>query len=214
MFSLKVIFPLFFTVFCFLIWAENRQRKIISDETYNYVFYVSTDSIKNYENSKKYYWYKSGEIHSSAGGNHGDLLDGQYTKSYRDSSIVEQGGFKKGLKNAVWKEWYSNGSLKRTIEWKEGFRSGWTIEYDNKGEIIEGGRFKENKKNGIWINGETKDTLQFKQGIQIKKENQKKFKDKVGIFLKSIFSRKEKDSLENKNSKKDRVKKRKRIKRK
>lgn len=67
-----------------------------------------------------YFWYYAGGIHSTQGGYSGKLLDGTYTEYYLSKGLMQQGLFKKGLKNGTWKSWNEDGSLKEAIKWKNG----------------------------------------------------------------------------------------------
>ncbi|WP_426672084.1 toxin-antitoxin system YwqK family antitoxin [Mucilaginibacter sp. McL0603] len=67
-----------------------------------------------------YYWYSANAIHSSQGGFSGKLLNGQYTTYYPDKNLKEQGSFKKGLKDGIWKSWNTDGTLATMITWKRG----------------------------------------------------------------------------------------------
>nr|WP_299384792.1 hypothetical protein [Allomuricauda sp.] len=191
-----------------LIGKTNPQRKLISDKDYKYIFYVSIEPRDDYENDKSYFWFKSGKIHSSFGGSNGDLLHGQYTKSSRDNIILEQGDFKEGLKDSIWKEWYPNGRLSKIIEWKQGFKSGWSVDYNDQGEIVVSGRYRKNQKHGTWIHTESNDTIHYKHGIQKEEKEKVAFKEKLGDFLKRVFPPKENKD----KKKKDRKKKDKKIK--
>ena len=67
-----------------------------------------------------YYWYSANSIHSTQGGFSGQLLNGNYTEYYADKSLKEQGGFKNGLKDGIWKSWNREGNLLAEIRWKRG----------------------------------------------------------------------------------------------
>lgn len=67
-----------------------------------------------------YYWYGSNEIHITQSGFSGKLLNGGYTEYYPNKNLKEQGMFKKGLKNGVWKSWNRDGQLLTSSNWKNG----------------------------------------------------------------------------------------------
>jgi hypothetical protein len=67
-----------------------------------------------------YYWFSGNMIHVTQGGYSGKLLNGQYTEYYPDKNLKEQGAYKKGLKDGVWKSWNDDGSLAVAITWKHG----------------------------------------------------------------------------------------------
>ncbi|NHF59003.1 hypothetical protein FK220_006610 [Flavobacteriaceae bacterium TP-CH-4] len=180
----------------FLFPSKNVQRKIISDSEFNYTFYVSTEDIAAKKGPRYYYWYKAGEIHSSQGGSAGDLLHGDFTKSYKDNNLAEQGSFKKGLKDNLWKKWYKNGQLYEIASWKSGLRTGQYLQFSEAGQVMISGRFKKDMKHGIWINGTTNDTVFFKKGVEIdkpKRYNRKPLTKRITGFFKELFRKKEKN---------------------
>jgi antitoxin component YwqK of YwqJK toxin-antitoxin module len=67
-----------------------------------------------------YYWYSANAIHATQGGYSGKLLNGPYTEFYLNKNLKEQGSFKKGLKDGIWKSWKEDGTLSHTFTWKNG----------------------------------------------------------------------------------------------
>jgi antitoxin component YwqK of YwqJK toxin-antitoxin module len=67
-----------------------------------------------------YYWYSANIIHATQGGFSGTLLNGRYTEYYPDKNLKEQGEFKNGLKDGVWKNWSDDGTLMASTNWKHG----------------------------------------------------------------------------------------------
>src|ERR1700743_2833709 len=67
-----------------------------------------------------YYWYSAGSIHTTQGGYSGILLNGSYTVYYPNKNLEEQGIFKKGLKDGIWKTWKDDGTLNPVTTWKKG----------------------------------------------------------------------------------------------
>ena len=67
-----------------------------------------------------YYWYSAGDVHKTQGGFSGKLLSGQYTVYYLNNNLKEQGIFKGGLKDGIWKEWGEDGLLLKTTTWRKG----------------------------------------------------------------------------------------------
>ena len=67
-----------------------------------------------------YYWYSANIIHTTQGGFSGKLLNGQYNEYYPDKNLKEQGEFKNGLKNGIWKNWNDDGTLSALANWKHG----------------------------------------------------------------------------------------------
>jgi len=77
-------------------------------------------SAPNIKSDRFYYWYSGNAIHSTQGGFSGRLLNGLYAEYYLNKNLKEQGIFKKGLKDGVWKKWNENGTLSNTTTWKNG----------------------------------------------------------------------------------------------
>jgi len=71
-------------------------------------------------NDRYYYWYFNKVIHSTQGGYTGQLLNGHYTAFYPDKNLKEDGNFKAGLKDGVWKTWSQKGDLTSVTTWNEG----------------------------------------------------------------------------------------------
>lgn len=67
-----------------------------------------------------YFWYSANIIHETQGGYSGRLLNGFYSVFYLNKNLKEQGHFKTGLKNGIWKSWKEDGSLQATTNWKRG----------------------------------------------------------------------------------------------
>jgi hypothetical protein len=89
------------------------DRVIVAEtEPVSYVRHPKPDLI--------YYWYGAGAIHSTQGGFGGKPLDGLYNEYYPDKNLKEQGQFKKGLKNGIWKSWNDDGTLAGSTNWKHG----------------------------------------------------------------------------------------------
>lgn len=123
---MKIIFITFFVCFAIGVYAQdlpdyglNRVRIITSDQSVvaelNPVsVHVATKATLHY------YWYSANAIHETQGGYSGRLLDGLYTAYYPNKNLKEQGRFKKGLKDGVWKYWKADGALQSTANWKKG----------------------------------------------------------------------------------------------
>lgn len=72
------------------------------------------------KNDRYYYWYFNKIIHSTQGGFTGQLLNGHYIAFYPDKNLKEEGNFKAGLKDGVWKTWNRKGDLASVNTWDEG----------------------------------------------------------------------------------------------
>ncbi|MBQ4821386.1 hypothetical protein [Aquimarina sp. MMG016] len=201
---MKLFFTLIFVLGSSQYLGNDISRKIISDDTYNYTFYVSTKDKSDPKDYKEYFWFKTGKIHSSYGGVNGQLLHGEYKKTYRENGIAEQGEFHYGLKDNIWKSWYENGKIEKITNWQKGIATGIYREFTENGELLIRGKFKNSKKHGRWINYKSKDTLYFKKGQQVVKEempeeekaekankkNKKSFGVKTKDFFKNLFKKK------------------------
>jgi len=115
--------------FCFLsigVYAQtipdyglNRVRIAQSDQLVIAQLEPESSTISAKSNLY-YFWYSANLIHETQGGYSGRLLDGQYAVFYPNKSLKEQGRFKKGLKDGVWKIWREDGTLLATSTWKHG----------------------------------------------------------------------------------------------
>jgi len=78
------------------------------------------DSDPGIKADRFYYWYDDNTIHASQGGFSGKLLNGLYVAYYLNHNLKEQGVFKKGLKDGIWKSWNEDGALGQVANWKNG----------------------------------------------------------------------------------------------
>jgi hypothetical protein len=123
---MKNIILLFFCLFCYTAYCQklpaydlNRVRITQADRT----IVAETDPVSSPPSINPqlfYYWYGANTIHMTQGGFSGKLLNGLYTEYYINKNLKEQGSFKKGLKNGIWKSWNEDGSLVATKNWKHG----------------------------------------------------------------------------------------------
>jgi len=74
------------------------------------------------KNDRYYYWYLNNVIHSTQGGYNGQLLNGHYISFYPDKNLKEEGDFKTGLKDGVWKTWNPKGDLTNVTNWNDGIQ--------------------------------------------------------------------------------------------
>lgn len=164
---------------------KNLQKKIIRSGDYNIECYVSLKEKKVFNDHKVYYWFKSGEIHTSMASVGGKVLHSKYSKFYRSNQLAEQGAFDYGLKNGLWKNWREDGTLKEIVEWKRGLLDGEFTSFDSFGNPLEKGNYKRNLKTGTWVNLKTKDTITYDKGTLLTKEKEGK-----KSFLKRLFKKK------------------------
>jgi hypothetical protein len=157
---------LFFFAFALVSFSDPYTIKRISDKDFRYEFYTTDKRIKP-EKNKIYHWFKGGLIHEAQGGIAGDLLNDKFIKMYHSNQLAEQGKYRNGLRVGLWKTWHANGLVATTQTWINGLRSGRHFRYDDSGNLIENGDYTADKKTGKWINTEKKDTITYKNGVII-----------------------------------------------
>jgi len=209
-------FTIFIIIFSFSLFFTNKDshRRVISDSEYNYTFYTLSKEVKSKKLTKYYYWYKSGEIHISQGASSGNILHGEYIKSYKSNNLAEKGVFKNGLRDNTWNKWYESGQLYEICNWVRGHKSGSYAQFSEGGKLLIKGKYKQHNKHGMWVNFTESDTLYYKNGKQVERPEKFKIKsvaEKTSTFFKNLFSKKEKvdvekNVLENKKSKAKRLK--------
>lgn len=184
----------------FFLWSfeDPYTVKRISDKEFRYEFYT----VKNNVHPKKdkiYFWFKGGAIHQAQYGVSGELLHGKYIKYFHSNQMAEQGYFKKGLKNGIWKTWYKNGILESVQKWHNGLPNGYSNRYSEDGNLIQKGVFSNGLKKGMWVDFLKKDTTYFKKGMVYnpKKSGKKSSKEKAipknnsNSFFRKIFGNKD-----------------------
>lgn len=172
--------------------TDPVKKKIIRTKKFDIYFYISLKEKKT-SNDKKYFWFKSGEIHESYGDAGGRLLHLKYVKYFADKQLAEKGTFNYGLKEGLWKIWHNNGVIKETIKYRNGERSGPYNLYSNSGKLLTSGKYKDNQKNGVWVNYPVSDTIWYKNG--------KAFLENPKIIQKRLDSiNKRNDSINGKKS--------------
>lgn len=195
---MKLFFTLFFIIGSFQYVDNDLTRRIISDDDFNYIFFISDKNISSHKDFKEYHWFKKGKIHFSFGGSDGRILHGEYKKTYRNNGLAEQGVFNLGLKVKDWKSWYQNGKVDEIVQWNDGLKSGKYQKFNASGKLVLTGKFKNSRKHGTWIDHEAKDTLYFKKGERVFKEEIAKVEEteskgafaKTKRFFKNLFKKK------------------------
>ena len=157
------------------IWKfYNEKGKITKSYTYKdgkkngYLsIYDSTEKViskENYENDIKqgnsYIYYKSGKVKQIIPYKNG-RADGLSYEFTEDSTIISIINYKmgfiertekinrlddKGNKQGLWKEFYSDGKIKKEIRFKDGVIDGYIKEYDKKGDLSNIEKFNDGKK--------------------------------------------------------------------
>lgn len=173
-------------------------------------FYITNDSLSHKLNAKTvkkpiktiptayYTWFKYNQVFITQGGYDGRILDGNYTCSFKNSSLKIKGVFKNGLKIGTWYEWFPDGKLKEISNWKNGQKNGITFYYE-KGLLTKSETFKNDILNGKVIkyqNGIT-NSFYYRNGV-IKSSHSSKAKVKRGMT-----NTKKHESIESKTMAKD-----------
>lgn len=180
----------------------SQKRQVITEE-YTIDFYVADndEKLKKFKKNSSYTWYKSGKVFTTQGEVGGEVLDGSYSKRYKDNQLAEKGLFKKGLREGEWKTWYVNGKLQTTTKWKKGVRQGKYAAFNELGKLQLRGEYCKNKKNSEWIDFVKKDTIYFKDGVlnedkierkkkkaeAVKARKKLKFKERIRLFFDKLF---------------------------
>jgi antitoxin component YwqK of YwqJK toxin-antitoxin module len=123
---MRKIFTLLLFLFSGHLYAQKmpdyglyRVRLADSDKTIE-AEYNPVDHLPSIKSDLFYYWYNASHVHSTQGGYSGQLLNGLYTEYYPNRNLKEQGVFKKGLKDGLWKSWNKDGTLNRVTSWNKG----------------------------------------------------------------------------------------------
>lgn len=156
-------------VFLLVSFSDPYTIKRISDVNFRYEFYTTENKV-NPKKSKTYYWFKGGLIHYSQAGITGDLLNDKFIKMYHSNQLAEQGEFKEGLKEGLWKTWHPNGKIQTIQYWDNGLKSGNYYCYDDKGDMIVKGNYRHDVINGKWIDYVKKDTIVYSRGVVVVKK--------------------------------------------
>ncbi|OFX27391.1 MAG: hypothetical protein A2041_10680 [Bacteroidetes bacterium GWA2_31_9b] len=152
---------------------------------------LNTDKSITCDNNLVYFWYSTDKINTNRGGIGGKTLNGTYHVTSKSGSLLVQGSFKLGLKDQVWKYWYSNGELKKVETWNKGKLNGIQVNYSHSGKIQNELNFKDGLLNGkcVYHSADTIITREYKNGNEIIKE------DKAPLFER-IFKKKDKEKVD------------------
>jgi len=123
---MKKVFILFLFIFSGHLYAQQlpdyglyRARLTDSDKTIE-AEYNPVEHLPAIKSNLFYFWYRASQVHATQGGYSGQLLNGLYTEYYPNRNLKEQGVFKKGLKDGLWKSWNKDGTLNQAINWNKG----------------------------------------------------------------------------------------------
>ena len=220
-----------FIICCVLAHAtfcqELKELRHCVTSEYKCDFYVSLSDKKiKYQDTLHYFWYKAKKIHVTQGASEGYELHGPYTKFYHSGQLAEQGEFREGLKDGIWKEWYESGRLKSIYNYNRGELSGSYRLYNEAGDLRESGKIrrgqkkvkfkrpkktksdqKKKKKKKIWDGAShpDKETIrkreEKKQERMQRREERKKLRDREGDFITRWINKMKEKRKEKKKSK-------------
>lgn len=135
------------------------------------------------ETDRMYHWSSSNSIHITQGGFSGKLLNGDYVEYYLNKNLKEQGQFKGGLKDGIWKSWNEKGVLIELYSWVDGMRSGKFELFDGDGKLKQTGYYKSNMLHGkiiIYADGKA-ETVNYRNG-KITEKKPSAFFNRINIF--------------------------------
>ncbi len=207
-FSIQLFISLIF-IFSSSFTLQDASIRTYSDSKYYYEFHINISN-KDIKHKKQntYFWYQLNKIHSNVGGSHGKVLHGSYLKKeIKSNQLIENGFFKNGLKDGMWKEWYLNGNLNTIENWDKGTLQGKFISFNKDGSPLWKGKYNNGKKTGSWINFQKGDTITYINGTEkVKKVREKKRKKN---FFSKLFHKKENGNSKSKKRKPKKIKKKK-----
>jgi hypothetical protein len=149
-------------------WPDDGTRKVrITDPDHTIVAELDPDAHPSLETDRSYFWYGGNMIHSTQGGYSGKLLDGNYQEFYPSKGLKEQGKFKKGLKQGLWKAWDEAGTLTQTITWKRGKKQGDFQYYNAQGTLKQSGNYQDDVMQGKvynYIGPDSVQVVKYKDG--------------------------------------------------
>jgi len=154
---MKNIVPFLFLFVCCSALAQKMpdygmdKIRIVEKDKVIQVEIKPGDNNPKTKSDRFYYWYSANAIHATQGGFSGKLLNGLYNEYYLDKNIKQQGFFKNGLKDGVWKTWKEDGTLAALSNWKNGL----LIPEDSRSFLQKLNIFKKKNKQSA-----TTDTLQ------------------------------------------------------
>ncbi|MBB2144011.1 hypothetical protein GM921_00810 [Pedobacter sp. LMG 31464] len=162
---------LLFVLCCSFTIIANAQDKIYASALATYHHTITYTNYKEsfltakeqqsklIDNKAHYYWYSNNQLHATQGGFSGKLLDGPYTAIYLNGNLKEQGLFKNGLKQGIWKVWNEDGILLSQKTYQNGLPEG-KYQLFAKGELQESGNYSAGKINGKVVRYIRPDSIQ------------------------------------------------------
>lgn len=127
------------------------------------------------DETKTYYWYSGGRVHTTQGGYSGKLLSGPYQQFDGAKNLRERGAFSKGLKSGTWKTWNEDGSLSKETTWKLGSKEGTFRRYDREGRLIRAGCYRGGLLSGkvlVYSSADSVKVLRYKNGRELARQDE------------------------------------------
>jgi antitoxin component YwqK of YwqJK toxin-antitoxin module len=171
-----------------ILYSCNSQLNKLPETTNSFTIAKADSVIKGslateqkriaYDNTKYYHYLLNQEVKVTQGGASGKLLNGKYEVFDKQMSILKSGSLKDGLKIGEWKDWHTNGSLKRRVQYKRGVEHGHYFEYNSQGRLRITGKFKNGLKHGIAkeldVDGKVISYIIYKNGFIVPNKSSKK----------------------------------------
>lgn len=100
------------------------------------------------QDDKVYFSFRKDKIYHTRGAINGVPLHGKYEEFYPTGELKQLGYFKNGLKESVWKTWFSNGEISSLYNFKNGEKHGEYFRYSITGKVTAQGKFCRGTKVG------------------------------------------------------------------
>ncbi|MEO7215184.1 hypothetical protein [Mucilaginibacter sp.] len=147
-------------------YGINRVHIYLEDKTLLFET-IPVTSQPDVSPDKTYYWYGANTVHQTQGGFSGKLLNGSYKEFYLDKNLKEEGRFKAGLKDGVWKSWATGGRLVSSITWHNGVKAGKYALYNDSSLVSQSGHYRNDLLNGpikFYVNKDSVHIVKYKDG--------------------------------------------------
>jgi hypothetical protein len=157
--------------------ALNRVTLNRGDTTYQFYAVKPLSRIK-FDQNKNYSWFVKDTILITQSGYDGKLLHGEFKVFHPNKNIIEEGVYKNGLKEGLWRLWYANGTLKQTVHWSKGIVDGKFEEFDQGGKKIRSGFYRNNLFTGhiyVYLQNGSSQKIYYQNGkLVVEKEKAEK----------------------------------------
>ncbi len=95
--------------------------------------------------------------------------------SYKTGTMTEKGDYYDGMRQGVWKQWFSDGTLASETEYDQDLPVGKSTTYWENGLVKNRGKYVGGQKDGLWSYYDAEGTLilttQFKEGLELRWNN-------------------------------------------